>query len=106
MALSPVLNNNESDTLENEIRKFLTKQGFVCNQKSDFDSSIDIVAIKNGDYFLIEVKSITKDKRIRIDEINENAEIVLSSTPNGYLIPFKVNNCSRSKLIKFMCYLK
>lgn len=92
------MENNKED----QIRSMLKIRNFTVNEKHLNDNSIDIVAIKDGNYFLIEVKSKTPQDRIRIDQASENSELVVILTDNGFLYALPINNCPLSKVHKFM----
>lgn len=95
----------EKVTSEGELRKYLKKIGFTVNEKHENDNSIDIVAIKNGSYFLIEVKKAVMDgklTRVRSESVNESCDFVLVIGLNGIFYPKEIPGKPFSKIVNFM----
>lgn len=98
--MSIELINSESD-----LREYLKNMGFAVNEKHENDNSIDIVAIKNGRYFLIEVKKAILDGklvRVRSESANEYCDFILIIGLNGIVYPKEIPGKPYSKIINFM----
>jgi Holliday junction resolvase len=98
--MSIELINSESD-----LREYLKNMGFAVNEKHENDNSIDIVAIKNGRYFLIEVKKAILDGklvRVRSESANEYCDFILVIGLNGIVYPKEIPGKPYSKIINFM----
>lgn len=98
--MSIELINSESD-----LREYLKNMGFAVNEKHENDNSIDIVAIKNGKYFLIEVKKAILDGklvRVRSESANEYCDFILVIGLNGIVYPKEIPGKPYSKIINFM----
>ena len=76
---------------ESSVRKALKALGFTVNkQKDQTYEGVDIVAMKNGEVLLIEVKKAYKHNRAwQVDAVSEKQRIVSNTvaivTPNGIL---------------------
>jgi Holliday junction resolvase len=89
---------------ESDVRSLLKERGFSVNEKTDSTTGLDIVAVKNGHYFLIEVKKIFKEKssyRCRVNDAPASVELVACCGDNKFII-YPVNGVSFSKYIRFM----
>jgi len=90
---------------ESDLREYLKNMGFAVNEKHENDNSIDIVAIKNGRYFLIEVKKAILDGklvRVRSESVNEYCDFILVIGLNGIVYPKEIPGKPYSKIINFM----
>ena len=90
---------------ESDLREYLKNMGFAVNEKHENDNSIDIVAIKNGRYFLIEVKKAILDGklvRVRSESANEYCDFILVIGLNGIVYPKEIPGKPYSKIINFM----
>lgn len=93
---------------EDAIRKILKDCGFTVNEKHNSSNGIDIVALKEGHYFLIEVKPIIVEEnsyRVRLDD-NCICDFILSLTSNNNLIHWETKKSSNSKIIRFFEMLR
>ena len=64
---------------ETRFRNILKDREFAVNEKHENENGVDIVAVKNGHYFLIEVVGVVKEKgipRIRTNKCKDEAEEV------------------------------
>lgn len=79
---------------ENRVAKFLVDKGFSVSQVDKTNSNgIDIVAIKNGEHFLIEVKSpIYTSRSWRIKKSHNKADYVAWIMPNNEIYFAKRND--------------
>jgi Holliday junction resolvase len=92
---------------EEIIRNLLRSKFFTVNDKDPSSNGVDIVAIKDGHYFLIEVKCILQESnsfRVRLDH-DSICDFTLSLTESGYLIPWMTKNSSISKMVRFFTLL-
>jgi len=90
---------------ESDFREYLKLREFSVNEKHDNENGIDIVAIKNGQYFLIEVKKVTPDKskyRARLDSVSNQADFVIVIGNNGKFYPASITNRPFQKIVDFM----
>lgn len=77
---------------ESNVRKFLKKQGFTLSKQRDERSNgVDIVAIKNGEVLLIEVKkAIHHNRAWQVDPVSKNQRITCNTiaivTPHGIIV--------------------
>ena len=95
----------ETINSESDLRKYLKNIGFAVNEKHENDNSIDIVAIKNGSYFLIEVKKAIMDGklvRVRSESVNEYCDFILVIGLNGIFYPKEIPGKPFSKIVNFM----
>jgi len=95
---------NEVIIDENTFRQFLKNKGFIVNEKHENDNCIDIVAIKEGKYFLIEVKNVTKDNnssRARHDLINNNCDFAIIISSTGWIYTKEIEGKPYSKIVRF-----
>lgn len=86
---------------ETSFRELLRNKGFSVNDKHENDNSIDIVAIKNGEYFLIDVKNEISE-RIRSDLSSDQVEFTIALCPNNYFYPTKIKEGKHAKAHRFM----
>jgi len=87
---------------ESDFREMLKQKGFMVNEKHESDNSVDIVAIKNGAYFLIDIKTASTDNRIRYDAISNDAEFGIAICNNGWFYPVGVKAGKHAKVYRFM----
>lgn len=95
----------ETINSESDLRKYLKNIGFTVNEKHENDNSIDIVAIKNGSYFLIEVKKAAMNGtlvRVRSEAVNECCDFILVIGLNGIFYPKEIPGKPYSKILNFM----
>lgn len=66
------------NTAENKVRKILKQDGFTLNkQKDERHSGVDIVAMKNGQVLLIEVKKAYRHNRAwQVDAVSKKQQEV------------------------------
>lgn len=91
----------EKQNAEQFFRNILKQKGFEVNEKHENDSAIDIVAVKNGEYFLIDVKS---GERARSDKVSRNCEFGVHVLSNGLFFPFPKKG-KLSKAVRFFSLL-
>ena len=86
---------------EDYVRNFLKNKRFTVNEKKEDAKGIDIVAIKNGQVFLIEVKKVIKDNyntwKIK-SQHPQKIDFILAVFDNGYILPIGCNGFSKSSL--------
>jgi Holliday junction resolvase-like predicted endonuclease len=77
---------------ENKVRKFLKEQGFsLSKQKDERASGVDIVAMKEGQVLLIEVKkAIHHNRAWQVDPVSKRQQVMCNTiaivTPNGVIV--------------------
>jgi Holliday junction resolvase-like predicted endonuclease len=77
---------------ENAVRKCLLSNGFTLSKQRDERSSgVDIVAIKNGEVLLIEVKqALLHNRAWQVDAVSKKQRVVCNTiaivTPNGIIL--------------------
>lgn len=89
---------------ETRFRNILKDREFAVNEKHENENGVDIVAVKNGHYFLIEVVGVVKEKgipRIRTNKCKDEAEFIIVSTTE-YFYPLPIAGKPLSKLVLFM----
>ena len=99
----------ENIKTETDFRNMLINRGFTVNQKHENDNSIDIVAIKEGHYFLIEIKRVVIEGgklRVRTDQINPQVDFCIVLGLNGVFYSKEVEGRPFSKIVNFMDMLQ
>jgi len=91
----------QEQSSENLLRDCLKRLGFTVNEKHDNSNEIDIVAIKNGRYFLIEVKQYQPDGYVAISKVNEKCDFAIIVTDHFNIFPVNKNG-SFKRLCDFM----
>lgn len=89
---------------ENDVHRFLNSKGFETNYNKLLNTpGVDIIALKNGESYLIEHKSLTiKESGQYIYSGEINGDILIVSTPEGSSF-FVVNNeTSMTKTARFV----
>lgn len=77
---------------ETAVRKFLHQQGFQLDQQRDERSNgVDIIAMKNGETLLIEVKNALRHSRAwQVDKVSKAQQITCNTiaivTPMGIIL--------------------
>jgi hypothetical protein len=84
---------------EDYVRNFLKERGFSVNEKDESSKGIDIVAVKNGIAFMIEVKKIIKDgKGYKIKSHKRTVDFVIAVHDSGYILPIPLTIPSKSQM--------
>jgi Holliday junction resolvase-like predicted endonuclease len=82
----------KKNNAETSVRKFLKSQGFtLSNQRDERSGGVDIVAIKDGEVLLVEVKqALFHNRAWQVDSVSKKQRIVCNTiaivTPSGILI--------------------
>lgn len=77
---------------ETKVRKYLKQQGFTLNnQKDERSNGVDIVAIKDGEVLLIEVKKAIRHNRAwQVDSVSKKQRITCNTIaiviPSGVIL--------------------
>ncbi len=98
------MSSSEIIKTESDFREYLKSKNFHVNEKHDNENGIDIVAIKNGQYFLIEVKKTTPSKdgyRVRLDQ-NTMCDFTIVIGSNGLFYPKETQGRPYQKVVDFM----
>jgi Holliday junction resolvase len=91
---------------EKDIHSFLRKKGFATNySKKDNENGIDIVAIKNGVAFKIELKKVVQNKTTKAYKMTDdkiNGEILLCHVEGIGIVPAFSDKTSITKTVRFL----
>ena len=91
---------------EKDFHQYLKNKGFSTNYKKEINANgYDIVAIKNGYCFHIEIKRIVENKTTKAFKFSDNSvkgDILLAIMPDKKLIPIVKESTSLTKTIRFL----
>jgi len=90
---------------EEDIHHFLKGKGFETNYNKKLNANgCDVVAIKNGEVFLIEHKKISLNDTTGAYKINGdiNGDVLLVTTPTGKTLIMAHDKISFTKTIRFI----
>ena len=88
------------------LHRILKKNGFETNYKKEINANgVDVVAIKNGEVFNIEVKRIVLNKTTKAFKFTDTkfkGDVVFAITPKNKLIPIFDSRVSMTKTIRLL----
>ena len=94
---------------EIDVHLFLRGRGFETNYtKKKNENGIDIIALKDGKSYLIEVKKIVKNSVTGIYKLSDDnikGEIIIGILPNGKIIPVFNAKTNFNKAIELLMSL-
>lgn len=94
---------------EVDIHSILKNKGFVTNYNKKLnENGVDIVAIKEGEAYLIEVKKVFLNKTtdaFKLSDNEINGDILIAILPNGNIFPVVNEKTSFTKTIRFLMEL-
>lgn len=91
---------------EIDVHLFLRQRGFQTNHtKKKNENGFDVVALKNGKDYLIEVKKIIKNSvtgMYKLSDEKVKGDIIIGILPNGRIIPVMNGKTNFNKTISLL----
>ena len=91
---------------EKSFHKFLSSKGFVTNFKKEINANgVDVVAIKDGYSFHIEIKKIVQNKKTKAFKMSDEkikGDILIAITPKNQAIVVINEHTSLTKTVRFL----
>jgi hypothetical protein len=86
---------------EDCLKEKMERKGFVVAASNKSTNGHDIVAIKDDEYFIIEVKKENAEGRFRVDQFTEGCDFIVCVSGSGFCFHKELPTTNFSKVVRF-----